>query len=143
MKLLDANLLLYAYTPSLPQHKKARAWLEKTLSTAEPVWLCWATILAFLRISTHRRAFEQPLSIGQAARLVAQWLDQPPVSIVGPGDRHWEILQKLLPASQSHGPLVSDAHLAALAIELGAVLCTNDRDFGRFPGLRFENPLED
>lgn len=141
MILVDANLLLYAYNASSRQHDRARLWLEKVFSSPNPVGLAWATILAFLRITSNANAFETPLTISTAAGIVEQWLSLPMVSIVAPGERHWDILNRLLVKEQIRGPLVMDAHLAALAIEHGLTLCTTDRDFTRFEGLHFENPL--
>lgn len=142
MILVDANLLLFAYNPSFDRHPRARAWLEAVLSNHDPVCLAWATILAFLRISTNPRAFEHPLSMKEAVPIVSAWLERPMVTILEPGERHWAILTDLLSQTQVRGPAVMDAHLAALAIEHGAVLCTSDRDFVRFPRLRMLNPLE-
>jgi len=82
------------------------------------------------------------LTIVEAVSIVSEWLERPAVEILNPGERHWEILSTLLPAAQARGPLVMDAHLAALAIEHGATLCTSDKDFARFSELRFVNPLE-
>ncbi len=142
MILVDANLLLYAYNPSFDRHQKAREWLEGVLSKSDPVCLAWPTILAFLRIATNPRAFEYPLSIEEAILVVSDWLALPAVTILEPGDRHWAVLTELLSQTQVRGSAVMDAHLAALAIEHGAVLCTSDRDFARFPNLRMLNPLE-
>jgi toxin-antitoxin system PIN domain toxin len=140
--LIDANLLLYAYNPSFPGHAVARRWLEEVLSRPDPVRLAWVTVLAFLRIATSTRAFEHPLSIEEAIAIVSEWLSLPQMSILHPGDRHWEILSAVLPAAQVRGALVADAHLAALALEHGATLCSSDRDFARFRDLRIVNPLE-
>jgi len=140
--ILDANLLLYAYNASFEQHELARTWLERTLSAPVPVGLPWVTILAFLRIGTNPRAFPSPLGIEDAVTIVSDWLAHPTVVIVEPGEQHWEILRQLLLATQARGPRVADAHLAALAVEHGATLCTTDRDFRLFPRLRMENPLE-
>ena len=142
MILIDANLLLYAYNSSSKQHEAAREWLEQVLSRTEPVRLAWITILAFVRISTNFRAFENPLSVDEASSFVSEWLAQPTVSILDPGERLWDILSSLLTVGQVTGALVMDAHLAALAIEHGMVLCTTDKDFDRFPNLRMLNPLE-
>lgn len=141
MILVDANLLLYAYNPSFDRHRRARAWLEGVLSRPDPVCLAWASILAFLRIVTNPRAFEYPLSVEEAVPIVSAWLERPMVAILEPGARHWAVLAELLSRTQVRGPAVMDAHLAALAIEHGAVLCTTDRDFARFPGLRLLDPL--
>lgn len=142
MILIDANLLLYAYDASSPHHAAARRWLEAVLAKPEPVGWSWATLLAFLRIATHPRALERPLSIQEAVSIVGEWLAQPNATLLQPGASHWDILSALLPAAQARGPLVTDAHLAALAIEHGAVLATTDRDFTRFAGLAWRNPLE-
>ncbi|MDR7423337.1 MAG: PIN domain-containing protein [Armatimonadota bacterium] len=141
MILVDANLLLYAYAAGSPRHAEARAWLEGVLSGPRPVRLAWATVQAFLRLSTHPRIFERPFSIDEACAIVEEWFTRPTVATLQPGDRHWEILRTLLRAAQARGDVVADAHLAALAIEHGATLCTTDRDFVRFPDLTFENPL--
>lgn len=142
MIILDANLLLYAYNSSFEQHPRAKSWLERTLVALEPVGLPWATILAFLRTGTNPRAFPNPLKPEEAAAIVSEWLAHPTVVTVEPGDRHWEILTALLLATQARGSRVMDAHLAAITIEHGATLCTTDRDFRLFAGLRTLNPLE-
>ena len=142
MILVDANLLLYAYDSSAPEHPKARHWLEDVLSKPEPVLFPWHSIHAFLRIGTNPRAWATPLSIEEARAIVDEWLSLPNVVTPSPGERHWEIVRDLLADSQCRGPLVTDAVLAALAIEYGAELCTNDRDFSRFPNLRLVNPLQ-
>ncbi|MBI4482064.1 MAG: type II toxin-antitoxin system VapC family toxin [Acidobacteria bacterium] len=142
MILVDANLLLYAYNASSEHHERARVWLEDAIAQPQPFGLAWETVLAFLRISTNTRAFEHPLLIAEAVAIVSEWLAQPTTTMLEPGGRHWNILSSLLTTAQAFGPLVMDAHLAALAIEHGAVLYTNDRDFSRFQGLQTRNPLE-
>ncbi len=141
MILLDANILLYAYDEKASQHSRARAWLEDALTGPRPVHLAWVAILAFLRISTDRKAFLQPLDMREAADAVEGWLSRPQVGLLSPGERHWEILRGLLRDGQTGSRLVTDAHLAALAIEHGVTLCTTDRDFARFPDVRTSNPL--
>lgn len=143
MRLLDANLLIYAYDSSSALNGRARAWVEDALSGPEPVRLSWNTILAFLRITTNPRVLENPLAMAEAIAIVDDWFAQPSVAVLEPGSHHWPILKKLLSASQVRGPLVTDTHLAALAIEHGATLQTTDRDFTRFPGLKFANPLSE
>jgi toxin-antitoxin system PIN domain toxin len=138
---LDANLLIYAYGSSSPHHDRAQRWLEDTLADEESVALAWPTVLAFLRISTNARILEQPLSISEAIEIMAELFEHPLVVLLEPGLRHWNILRDLMVAGQVRGPLVSDAHLAALTIEHGVVLATTDRDFARFPGLRISNPI--
>jgi toxin-antitoxin system PIN domain toxin len=140
--LVDANLLLYAYDSDSPQHRSARAWLENQFAGQQPIALAWTTVLAFMRISTSRLVGSTPLQMEQAVAIVSDWLALSNVEVLSPGQRHWPILGRLLTAAQVRGPLIMDAHLAALAIENGATLCTNDRDFSRFPGLRVEYPLQ-
>ena len=141
MILVDANLLLYAYDASAPQHEKAKRWWEQQLSNPAPVRLAWVTVLAFIRIGTNPRIFTEPLSIEEACAAVLAWFQCPMLTILDPGEHHWIILKDLLQHAQASGNLVMDAHLAALAIEHGAVLCSTDYDFSRFRGLTWENPL--
>ena len=140
--LIDANLLLFAYNPRASEHEPSRTWLENTLSGPDLVRLAWLTIWAFLRVATNPRVFERPLTASEAAGAVSSWLDQPGVAILEPGERHWHLVSDLLRRGQGGGPLVMDAALAAMAIEHGATLYTTDRDFARFPGLDWVNPLE-
>lgn len=141
MTLLDANILLYAHNTHVPQHEAATKWLVVLAQSTEPIGLCWLTLWAFLRISTNPRVWPSPMPIADAWRLVNQWLAQPGTVLIHPGPRHAEILEKLMVGERATGPLVSDAALAALAIEHGAVLASADRDFSRFPGLRWINPI--
>ena len=141
MILIDANILLYAHSSSSRHHAAARRWLEEVLSTPEPVGLAWDAILAFIRISTSAQVYSHPLTTEEAVGIVTDWLDRPMVRIAEPDVRHWDVLRGLLEAGQVRAALVMDAHLAALAIEHGATLCSTDRDFTRFPGLRWTNPL--
>jgi uncharacterized protein len=142
MILIDANLLLYASDIASVQHQAARRWLENTLSGDEPAALSWAAVLAFLRVGTNPRVRRDAFSIAEALAIVAGWLERPTVTLLNPGERHWEILQDLMARGQARGPLITDAHLAALTIEHGATLATTDRDFARFPGLKFFNPID-
>lgn len=141
MILVDANLLLYAYDASSPQHAAARGWLEELLSGDERVGLGLQTILAFIRISTNIDVFERPLQTANAIAIVSSWLERPYVDVVPTGDRHWQILSDVAAGGQARGARLMDAHLAALTIEHGATLATTDRGFARFPGLRFRNPI--
>ena len=142
MIIVDANLLLYAHDASSAQHSAARRWLENTLSGHEPAGLPWAAVLAFLRVGTNARLRKDGPTLEQAITIVAGWFERPNVTLLNPGERHWEILRDMMTKGQARGPLVTDAHLAALAIEHGAALATTDRDFARFPGLNFFNPLD-
>jgi len=138
--LIDANLLLYAYDSASAQHQPARRWLEAAFSGPHPVRMAWVTVLAFLRIATNPR-LSRVIALSEAISIVDDWFAQPNFALLPPGDRHWSILASLLSEAQARGPLAMDAHLAALAIEHGATLCSADRDFSRFPGLKYENPL--
>lgn len=141
MKVVDLNLLLYAVNRDSPRHTDARAWLEATLSGEETVALPWVVLLGFIRIATSRRILPNPITIDEAISVVDGWLAQPPVVALSPGDEHWAILSGLLTEAGSAGNLATDAHLAALALEHGAELCSTDADFARFPRLRWVNPL--
>jgi len=138
--LVDANALLYAYHPRAEAHERCRAWVEQAFSGAEPVAIAWVTLLAFVRISTNPRVFEQPLLAGEALAAVGSWLERPSVSVLEAGEACWEIFRQLVVDAQVTGPLVMDAFLAALALENGATLATTDRDFTRFPKLKLVNP---
>ena len=141
MKLPDVNLLLYAIDEESPSHDRARDWLEAVLSGTEAIAFAWVVLLGFLRISTNPAALEQPLRPGDALEHVNEWLTQPVASIVHPASTHAATLWRLLEPLGTAGNLTTDAHLAALAIEHGAELCSNDNDFSRFEGLRWVNPL--
>jgi len=140
--ILDANLLLYAYNADAPEHDAARAWVQGILAGRDWVGLAWLTIWAFLRISTNPRLFLQPLPVQEAFEIVRGWLALPSVVIIQPGTRHTDILEELAVENQAGGPLLTDAALAAMAIEQGAVLASTDRDFSRFPRLQWLNPIE-
>jgi len=139
--LVDANILLYAEDSLHPHHQQARVWLDKQLSQTGPVCLCWTVLSAFIRIGTNHRVFEHPLSLEQALARVQSWLNQPCTRIVRPTERHWTIFQQMLTDGQAIANLVTDAHLAALAIEHGCELASTDSDFARFPKLKWSNPL--
>lgn len=141
MILVDANLLIYAVDAGSPRHEAARQWLEETLSSTTRLGFAWVVILAFLRVTTRPGIFERPLSVTRALDYVDSWLDQPFATTVGPGPSHWSILRSLLDDSGTAGNLTSDAHIAALAIEHRATICSTDADFGRYPGVDHENPL--
>ena len=141
MILVDANLLIYACSPSMQQHERARTWLDERLNGIAPVALPWASLLAFIRITTNPRAFRLPTGIDAAWRQVEDWLDCPPVWIPAPGANHRAVLGHLLRSGDASANLVQDAHLAAIAIENGLILCSVDSDFARFSDLRWENPL--
>jgi toxin-antitoxin system PIN domain toxin len=142
MILLDANLLVYAHVASLPQHGPAHAWLDGRLNGTAPVGLPWPSLLAFVRLVSNPRVFERPEPVAEAWSQVEAWLECPLVWIPQPTDRHRATLGPLLRRQGVRANLVPDVHLAALAIEHGLILCSTDGDFARFPGLRWEDPLQ-
>ena len=143
MILVDANILLYAEDSLGPSHKPARQWWDAQLSGSTPVCLCWTVMNAFIRIGTNPRVFERPLSLEEAISRVHDWLGQPCTRIVVPTERHWDVFQHVLKGGQATANLVTDAHLAALAIEHSCELYSTDSDFSRFPKLKWRNPLKD
>lgn len=140
--LLDANLLIYAVHKRAAQHQRTVAWLTEQLNGPRRVALPWQSLAAFLRISTHPRAFQHPLSPAAAWRIVTDWLSAPVAWIPQPGPDHARILGELVTSYEIRGNLVPDAQLAALAIEHGIPLCSSDTDFARFRELLWINPLE-
>jgi hypothetical protein len=139
--IVDANLLIYAYNAAAPQHDAAREWLERRLRATTRIGLPWQSLLAFLRITTHPRLFPQATETSNARRQVEVWLSSDAAWIPRPTERHLAIFSSLLDLPGVRGGLVHDADLAALAIEHGLTLCSADRDFAHFPGLRWENPI--
>jgi len=141
--LVDANVLLYAYDAGDPRHAQAAKWLERAFGGSTDVGIPLTAILAFIRISTDPRVYEKPRDPDDAISLVETWLARSNVQLIGPTDRHWPTLRRLVAAGKARGSLIMDAHLAALATERGASLATTDRDFARFPGLRTVDPTSD
>ena len=141
MIIADVNLLVYAHNKAAPQHERARRWWEDLMTRQQPVGLPWAVALGFVRLVTHASVLVTPLAPLDAVARVRGWLAQPEVRIVEPGPRHLGIIEELFRATGVAGSLTTDTHLAALAIEHQAELHSNDADFGRFPGLRWVNPL--
>lgn len=143
MILVDANLLIYATWTDFSQHRRAADWLESMVHQGVRLGLPWSSLLAFLRVSTNARLFNRPLTMNEAWGQVHAWLSLPAVWIPEPTERHAKVLGELLVAANVSGNLVSDAHVAALAIEHGLEICSTDADFARFPGVRWRNPLVD
>jgi hypothetical protein len=141
MIVVDANLLLYAEDSLSEHHEAARTWWDSQLSSSDPVGLCWPVLNAFIRIGTNPRLHQRPLTIKEAIDRVQGWLDQPCVRVLQPTDQHWQIFQRMLSEGKALGNLVSDAHLAALAVEHNAILYSTDADFSRFRGLKWKNPV--
>lgn len=140
MKLVDANLLLYAVDDRSPRHRQAKSWLQEAFSSTETIAFAWVVLLAFVRLSTQARLFEHPLTHAQAFDLVEGWLARPNATVLVPTDRHARLMREFLEPLGTAGNLVNDAHLAALAAEHGAEIVSFDSDFARFPGTRWRQP---
>lgn len=136
MRTPDVNVLLYAVNADSPRHDSARGWIEASFSRAQGIGFAWPALLGFLRLSTRHGIFAQPLAIDDALGVVDAWLQHPAARVIAPTQRHAALLAGLLLGAGRGGNLVSDAHLAALAIEHNAELGTFDRDFENFAGLR-------
>jgi toxin-antitoxin system PIN domain toxin len=141
MTLIDTNLLIYFYNEASEHHEAAAKWLDSLLNSTEQIGLPWVTLWAFLRLSTSPRILPRPLSPGDAFAIIRDWMDQPAVLVIHPGPRHAAILERLVVGTGARAGMVTDAALAALAIEYGATLASADYDFRRFPDLKWVNPL--
>jgi uncharacterized protein len=142
VRIPDLNLLIYAVDEQAADHAAARRWWEAAMSGSETVGLAWSVLLGFLRLTTSARVMREPMTADDALDYIDRWLAQPATTVVEPTGRHASVLRDLLARTGTAGNLVSDAHLAALAIEHGAQLCSADRDFARFAGLDWVNPLD-
>ena len=141
MRLLDANILMYASFDVYPQHETTRLWLDERLNDAGvPLGIPWESLLGFVRLASNPRVRTPALRVSEAWAQVEFWLSAPCVWIPEPTKNHRNILETLLRIPDMTSKLVADAHLATLAIEHGLTLVSADTDFKRFPGLRFENP---
>ncbi len=141
MILVDVNLLLYAANPHYVEHSQAKLWWESKLNGSDPVALNWQTLASFIRIGTNPRIFQRPLKREAAVQFVDEWLAAPAVRIVEPAPQHWRTFRRLLLESKTDPDLVTDASLAALAIDHDCELNSTDEDFRDFAGLRWRNPL--
>lgn len=141
MKAPDLNLLIYAVDRGSPMHAAAKRWWDDLLSGTETVGLAWIVLLGFARIMTNARLMGAPMTVDEACDYIDRWMAHPATTVIDPTPRHVTLVRDLLRKTGTAGNLVSDAHLAALAIEHRAELCSADRDFGRFPGLRWSDPL--
>lgn len=140
MKLVDANVLLYAVNTDAQHHERSRAWLDEALSGADTVAFAWIALLAFVRLSTKVGLFPSPLTVDQALDRVDAWLDAPPSVVVEATVDHARVVRSLLAPIGAGGNLVSDAHLAALAIEHRCTIVSYDNDFSRFDGVDWQSP---
>lgn len=143
MRVVDANVLIHAVNTDAAEHTAARSWLEHRLNGTEAVGFAWVVLLAFVRIVTRADVFPRPLAPQAAFDYVEEWLARPAAAVVEPTARHLAVLRGLVEPLGTAGNLTSDAHLAALAVEHGAPVVSFDRDFGRFPGLRWIHPAHD
>lgn len=141
MKLPDLNILLYAIDEESPHHVGAKQWLERTLSGTETVAFARIVLVGFVRLSTRSAVFERPLNVSEAFDVIDGWLQRPVSLEVHPTSRHQVIFRDVLEPLGTAGNLTTDAHLAALAIEHDAEICSTDADFSRFPDVRWTNPL--
>ena len=141
MIVVDANLLIYAYDTAALHNGKARAWIEEAFSSVEPVGIPWQSVAAFLRVMTNLKLHGRQYTADEAADIIEDWVARPNVRILSAADDHWRQFRRMIVDGRATGPLVSNAEIAALTIEYGGVLHTANRDFARFPGLRWKNPL--
>ncbi len=137
----DLNLLLYAYNDGAPLHSPARLWWENLMNGTERIGAPWAVTAGFVRLITHPSMLHDPFTPEQAIDTVEEWFRLPHFAPLNPGPEHLRLMRGALAAAGVGGNLVTDAHIAALAIEYQAEVHSNDTDFGRFPGLRWRNPL--
>ena len=142
MILLDVNILVHAFHGGSPEHQAYRDWLEAVVADDAAFGVSELVLSGFVRVATHPRVFDPPAPLADALAFASALRSQPNAIIVRPGDRHWEIFERLATAARARGNLIPDAYLAALAIEHGAEWITADRDFSRFPGLRWRHPLD-
>jgi len=141
MILPDVNVLVYAHRADSPNHQAYREWLEETINGEHSFGISELVLSGFLRIVTHPRIFDPPSDIALALAFTNQIRERPNCILINPGPRHWDIFQRLCSESGAKGNLVPDAYLAALAIDSGSEWITTDRDFSRFPGLKWRHPL--
>jgi len=137
----DVNLLVYAYNSDAPHHQRSKEWWEAAVQGSQPVAIPWVVALGFLRIMTSRTVLARPMTMATALQHLRSWMEQPSVRVLQPGPRHLTILEGFCEAGVLSSGLLSDAHIAALAVENQATVQSNDSDFCRFPGLRWSNPL--
>lgn len=141
MILLDVNVLVYAHRQDAPDHTAYLKWLQEAVGSEAPYGVSDLVLSGFLRVVTHPRVFRVPSPMKAALAFARVLRDRPNCVLVAPGPRHWEIFTDLCRTAAVKGNMVADAYLAALAIESGSEWITTDRDYSRFPGLRWRHPL--
>ena len=137
----DVNVLVYAHNTGVPEHALARSWWERAVNGAEPIGIDWSVVLGFVRLMSHPRVTVRPQAPEKLLGCITAILSRPSVRLVTPGIQHAALMRELFHSSGAGPRMVTDVHLAALAIEMDALLVTNDTDFARFAGLRLLNPL--
>lgn len=143
MILVDVNLLIYAYRVDAAEHLRHRDWLESAISGPHPFGMSELILSSFVRIVTNSRMHNHPASLERALEFVEAIRTRPTCVLIAPGPRHWEIFTDLCRRANVKGAMITDAYFAALAIESGSEWITNDRDFARFPGLRWRHPFDE
>jgi len=136
----DSNVLISAYDTTSPRHAKAKSWWEAALSGSEPIGIPWVVVLAFTRILTHPSVCEQPMTVKQVRKRIGQWFNQPHVRLLAPAAETIALFFELLEAAELGGSLSTAGLIAAHAREHGAVVYSSDREFDRFPGVKWKNP---
>lgn len=142
MILADVNVLLYAFRTDAADHSRYRTWLEQAVTGPEPFGISTLVLSAFIRVATHPRIYVEPSPLAAAMEFAERLVLQPASLTVAPGPQHWPIFTALCEQTRAVGNLVPDAYLAALAIESGSEWITTDRDYSRFPRLRWRQPFE-
>lgn len=140
MKVIDANVLIYAVNKDAPHHSDSYRWIEQALNGGDTLGMTWNAMIAFYRITTHGALLSRPLSTAEASEQLELWLSSPHARIVQPGPTHLQTLNMLLGSTGTGGNLVNDAHLAAIALEHRVSIVSYDNDFDRFPGVRWDSP---
>jgi uncharacterized protein len=141
MLLTDVNVLIYAFRADAIDHSRYKAWLEGVLDGDEPYYVSELVLSGFLRVVTHPRIFKPPSELSVALDFLSSLRNQPNCTIISPSPRHWDIFTSLCTSTRADGEIIPDAYFAALAIDSGSEWITTDRDFRRFPGLRWRHPL--
>jgi toxin-antitoxin system PIN domain toxin len=140
MILPDVNVLIYAFRKDVPQYPVCRAWLDGVVTSDARFGVSPLVLSAVVRVSTNPRSYRTPSTLEEAFGFCGDLLGQPHCQIVEPGERHWDIFKRLCIETDTHGSRVTDAWFAALAIESGCEWITLDRDYARFPGLKWQVP---
>ena len=142
MILVDVNVLVYAHRTDVPRHDAYRNWLEALINGNQAYGVSDMVLSGFLRVITHSRVFNPPSDLATGLVFADTVRSQPNAVLIAPGQKHWDIFRSLCETTNAKGNLIPDAYLAALAIESGSEWITTDRDYSRFPGLKWRHPLD-